>query len=617
MNFLYPAFLIGALTAAIPIVLHFLRRDVAPEVPFSAVRLLRASPIERSRRRRLRDVLLLAARVAALLLLAAAFARPFVAGTAAGSSAIRIVAVDRSFSMGSADGFARALDLARQAVDAARPGERIAVIAFDDRADLIAGPGPAAEARAALATLHPGFGGTRYGALLAKASETADGAPGRLVIVTDLQRAGWEAQERGILPPGFELEVKESGGPRANLAVTNVQVRKGRIVASIHNSGRESHRGRVRVVRESRDVATAMYEVGSEAAVDVPIPYRGPASGFIAVSIDDPAGVPADNTRYAVLDPAQHRAALVVSSGARESGLYLSRALGASAEEGDTETIAARIVADSGLAKMDRGDLARYSAVVLLSTRRLDRDARDSIVAAVRSGTGLLIAAAPDVEPLVVSAMFGWQPPLAGVEHAGNTMRLSATDLRHPVFRPFGALVANLGQVRFDRVWRVRAEGWDVAARFTDGSPALLERREQNGRVVLLASDVDHRWNDFPLHPAFVPFAIEAVKYASGVHDRAQDYIVGRAPEGAEPRPGVYRAGPDGRAVAVNVDPRESGIAALEPGEFESMVDRLPSGRVGAPDVGARQVEARQSYWQYGLLLMIAALVAESFAGRR
>ena len=74
MNFLFPAFLLGGLAIAIPIVLHLLRRDVAPEVPFTAVRLLRKSPVERSRRRRLRDLLLLAARVVALLLLAAAFA---------------------------------------------------------------------------------------------------------------------------------------------------------------------------------------------------------------------------------------------------------------------------------------------------------------------------------------------------------------------------------------------------------------------------------------------------------------------------------------------------------------------------------------------------------------
>src|SRR4029453_15229798 len=66
MSFLYPAFLIGSVAIAVPIVLPLLRRDVAPEVPFTAVRLLRRSPIERPARRRLRELLLLVARVIAL-----------------------------------------------------------------------------------------------------------------------------------------------------------------------------------------------------------------------------------------------------------------------------------------------------------------------------------------------------------------------------------------------------------------------------------------------------------------------------------------------------------------------------------------------------------------------
>jgi hypothetical protein len=32
--------------------------------------------------------------------------------------------------------------------------------------------------------------------------------------------------------------------------------------------------------------------------------------------------------------------------------------------------------------------------------------------------------------------------------------------------------------------------------------------------------------------------------------------------------------------------------------------------------VRAQQTEARQNYWRYGLMLMLAALVAESFVGR-
>ena len=178
MNFLYPVFLVGAVAAAIPIVLHFLRRDAAPDVPFSAVRLLRGSPVPQSEPRRLRDLLLLAARVLALLLLAAAFARPpYLTSAAAGLPRVRIVAIDRSFSMGAPGRFAAALARARAAVDEAGDGDRVAVIAFDDRADVIAEPGTSAQARAALAKVEPTFGGTRYAPLFDKASSLA-GSPG-------------------------------------------------------------------------------------------------------------------------------------------------------------------------------------------------------------------------------------------------------------------------------------------------------------------------------------------------------------------------------------------------------------------------------------------------------
>jgi hypothetical protein len=227
----------------------------------------------------------------------------------------------------------------------------------------------------------------------------------------------------------------------------------------------------------------------------------------------------------------------------------------------------------------------------------------------------LLIAGSPDVELVVVSTMFNWRPAMAGTETA-SAVALSPTDLRHPIFRQFGSLAANLGQMRFDRAWRLNADGWDVAARFTDGSPALMERHEGQGRVVLFASDFDRLWNDFPLHPAFVPFALEAVRYVSGARDRARDYLVGASPEGSDARPGVYRAKADGRAIAVNIDTRESATAAMPPDEFVAMVERVSPVNVAATGARAQQIEGRQNYWQYGLLLMLATLIAESFVGR-
>jgi hypothetical protein len=193
---------------------------------------------------------------------------------------------------------------------------------------------------------------------------------------------------------------------------------------------------------------------------------------------------------------------------------------------------------------------------------------------------------------------------------------LSPIDLRHPVFRPFGSLSANLGQVRFARAWRVAADGWEVAARFTDGNAALVERGEGSGRVLLFASDFDRQWNDFPLHPSFVPFIIEAVRYVSAPIDRGRDYIVGAAPAGAGPRPGVYRMGPDNRSVAVNVDPREGVTLGMDRQEFAARIERVDTTASSSQDMRSVHVEARQSYWRFGLLLMLVALVAESFVGR-
>jgi hypothetical protein len=151
-----------------------------------------------------------------------------------------------------------------------------------------------------------------------------------------------------------------------------------------------------------------------------------------------------------------------------------------------------------------------------------------------------------------------------------------------------------------------------VLARFSNGTPALLERTVERGRVVLFASDVDRRWNDFPVHPAFVPFVLETLRYVGG-NRSVHDYVVAQAPAEARRTPGVYQDA-DGRAYAVNVDIRESGLATMDPADFDRQVQR--SGLAQSAAHQAVQTEAHQSYWQYGLVLMIATLIAESAAGR-
>ena len=82
-----------------PIVLHLFRREIAPPVPFTAVRFLQKRTIERQERRRIQDPWLLLLRVAALALLALAFARPYLRADAPTQPPV-VLAVDVSYSMG-------------------------------------------------------------------------------------------------------------------------------------------------------------------------------------------------------------------------------------------------------------------------------------------------------------------------------------------------------------------------------------------------------------------------------------------------------------------------------------------------------------------------------------
>ncbi|MGH9370848.1 MAG: vWA domain-containing protein [Vicinamibacterales bacterium] len=611
MSFLYPLFLVGGLAIALPIVLHLLRRDVAPEVPFSAVRLLGRTPLEQTRRRRLRELLLLAARVAALLLLAAAFARPYFADAAAGSR-LHIVAIDRSYSMDGAGRFARALDLAREAIDASDSSERVAVIAFDDRAEVIAPPDSAGHARAALDGLRPGSGGTRYQPVVVRAIELSERGAARLSIVSDLQRAGWEGEEPMSVPGGLQVEVVDAGAPPGNAAVVGVRRTPDAVVATIRNEGSQARAGTARVLRDGKSVASAPFSAPAGGTADVSVAYRAPARGDLAVDIDDRDGYPADDTRYLVLDAETRPRTLVVGPDGEQSGFYLTRAL--QAGNGD-EAFDVQSVSGAALGRIAPEELARSGAVLLLSTKSLDRRARDMLASFVRAGGGLLVAAAPDVEPSVLASVMGWGD-FSAVEQSEEPMVLAATDLRHPIFRPFGALAANLGQVRFSRVWRVRGAGWEVAARFSNGAPALLERREGDGRVVVFASDLDRRWNDFPLHPAFVPFAVETVRHLTTFSDARREYTVAEAPPGAKNEPGVYTLPADKRRVAVNVDVRESVTARVSPEEFTAMVQPNEEEPAAPVEQRARQAEERQNLWRYGLILMLGALIGETVVGR-
>ena len=192
-----------------------------------------------------------------------------------------------------------------------------------------------------------------------------------------------------------------------------------------------------------------------------------------------------------------------------------------------------------------------------------------------------------------------------------------------------------------------------MIVRLGDQTPLLLEKRIGEGRVVLFTSGLDNLTNDFPLHPAFVPFIEQTARYLAGserqggarpvdaylelrnAKEQAQGVEV-TDPEGKRPltlgeaasaqsfqltEAGYYQLRlANGRQdeVGVNPDPKESNLDVI-PGDVLALWQGKggqTSQEASAPGPAAPH-KTPQTLWWYVMLLVLAFAVAESALASR
>jgi len=620
-SFLAPWFLAGAAAAAVPLVLHLLRRHPEQRVRFAAVRLLKEAPVEHAAHRRLRELLLLALRVAAIVLLAVAFARPFFRSAgAAAATGTTVVALDTSYSMSSRGTLAAGRRLAREAITNAAASDRVAVVTFADTADAVVPPTTdRAAALAAIERTAPGYGATRYRAGLLAASRLVGRGPGKIVIVTDLQETGWDAGEQSLLPESTAVAIADVGVPPANVAVTSVRQSGPDIVATIRSTAAKPRDVHVRLTIDNGAAVEKAVSLPSNDSVDVT--FASARGKEAAVEVDDRDGFQADNVRFVVLDqPTRGSIAIVTANGDLDRDAFFVRhALAAGGN--------ARIVvglSTSAVAAQSASELATHPAIVLLATRGLERHAREGLAQYVKQGGGLVLAASADIDAQVVADVLGpgvmlqLTAPAELPQGSTASRTLAATDLRHPLFRALGE-GASLGLVKFPTIARLAGAGCQTLARFSTGETGVMECTAGDGRALVFGSDLNNRWNDFPQHATFVPFLQEAVRYV-GRGSGAGEFLIASVPGDVPKKPGFAAVkGADGttRRVAVNVDPRESDGTRLSADEFMSAVTHLKTAGAIEARLDAAQQEEGQRLWQYAIVAAIAALAVEGVLAAR
>ena len=215
-----------AAAAAVPLLLHLLRRRTGTRVDFPAVRYLLRAEKEHAREVRLRNLLLMLLRVGIVLAIALAVAGPIgpFPGVGHPPTAVALV-VDNSLSSSAAGAEGPVLNQlvagARAVIDASTGGDELTLLTMDGTAV----SGSADALRTSLNELRAIDGAGDAAATLrrARAVLAASALPERrLVLLTDGQASAWQelAHDSTIITLSFQ----PAGAPPMNRAVTGLSL---------------------------------------------------------------------------------------------------------------------------------------------------------------------------------------------------------------------------------------------------------------------------------------------------------------------------------------------------------------------------------------------------------
>jgi hypothetical protein len=259
--------------------------------------------------------------------------------------------------------------------------------------------------------------------------------------------------------------------------------------------------------------------------------------------------------------------------------------------------------------------------VGLATVGQLPDAKRAALDSFVRRGGGLLIAVGDNVDADRLNrALAGLLPQeLRGATSAAPpgsgevALRIGRVDHEHPALAGISADAkgGGLRQARFHRVFRLsptaqadrRTLLW-----YDDGSPALVESRREQGRILLFTSTLDRDWTDLPIRPGYLPLVQQLVRYLSRVSLEESRRSVEVGARETVPLPPTLRQlrllGPGGGEQSWSrrklADKRELAIPVEAPGFYQLSASGLdgvmrPLERESfAANVDARESDLRQ-----------------------
>ena len=642
---------------------------------------LRKIPYREKRRLKIRNWWLLILRCLLLLFIVLAFARPFFAGGI--DSAIldlerkdSVIVIDKSYSMKISNHWQQAQEIALNLLDEKNSQDRIGVVIFDDKAEVLSDlTTNVSGLRRLIKRQLPGLKTTQLRLAIEQAARllsASDASQKQILLISDFQASaassgGVAKISKDITLSAFAVNVADA----ANATISSFSIKPSLLDArdeyglnveltnnssasidqqiNLQLNGRERHRRDLQldpgsVVEQSFD--------GLSVSADL---IRG------VVSLNDDA-LALDNRAFFVYSSKQAIPVLILQASQPRVNqtLYLESALKLSRNP-------VFQVKRLSLNELRPEDLPTWAVIIINDAPIPGGVPGEALLNFVTAGGGLIIATGDAVQGNWPTGDEGFLPGTLlrrvdskqGMAH--NIMQL---DRNHPlsnILSDQGNI--DLSAARIFSYRNLQANVNDrVIARYNDGGIALLERLVGQGRVLVLTTTLDTQWNDLAVQPIFLPFLHHSLRYLAAFESHPTGFEVGTVvdvmryaraiaggdaivaaaddsaliielPSGKEIRLSrqspllaieeqgfyqIHRATPDDVEVvlAANINPAEADLKTLDVKRFvEEIMNSADSVSDGAA-LRLRQAgeyEQQQQIWYVILCLVLVLMLVEAF----
>ena len=566
LTFLQPAFLFGALAAAVPVIIHLIYRRQALVHRFPAVRFLLLADKRTARKFRLAQWLLLALRMLAICLLAFSLARPHLTGSNVQAAALAppqatVFLVDNSLSMQYRDGqetrLQRAKTLAGRLVQSLALNDSAVVLPLLRSEEAANAPVSLSRDQAALqeqlAALQPSHASVDLPSAFQRAFTLLQESPTsrrRLIFLSDFTMRGWEEfhlSQLSVVPENVTLHFIRLGGPQrdANVLITDVRITEKPFIehapldvtAVVQNRSATALRNvRVDLFLGSNAVGQQLVDLGPDEQLTVPFRIAAPPAGLHwgEVRLEGDGFAEDDRFYYALRTVAPVHVLLVdgdPGTSLFDSEIfYLLQALQPRGVLG-RPLFYPKPIPWEGL---EQERLSDYQVIALCNVEALTAQIRQRLYQFVVEGGGLLFFAGNRVDPVRYNAMFYRSDtlllPLAlgqpTQRQQEQPIAIGTVHSAHEALATFAGEEALLHRGKFYRYVTMEGPntvpGVRMLLALQDGSPLLVDKDLGRGRVLFFASSADRNWTDLPTRTAYVPLIHGLVGYAAHLSAASQ-----------------------------------------------------------------------------------------------